>query len=179
MKYCKLFHCPVYVILSLGVLLNLAFIFVYMYPLHYNRPKTSNVTPAEVQRDVMEPDGYIRNCVTGGIFGKVLRDVESKSIYDINVTVQDHEHRKQIFKEIFDKRIWGTEKDADFKGPIASGIILFDYYAMSNSSLSLSCFTRKLILLLYNRICRNNKSIKRSYQRQHYWDSVLFIILVG
>ena len=72
-------------------------------------------------RNVLEPDGFVSNCITGNIIAKVSPNLKTSSIYDAEITgVDEHGSRKELFKEIFDVKVVYSN-DSDYKGPVASG----------------------------------------------------------
>ena len=107
--------------LMLSLIFNVAMIM--MPTLHYNScPGTAKVTAAlSGSRNVLEPDGFVSNCITRKILGKVPPNLQTSSIYDAEITgVEKHEDRRQLFKEIFDVKVVYSN-NSDYIGPIASG----------------------------------------------------------
>jgi len=76
-------------------------------------------------RTVMESDGYVRNCVTGRVLGRLpaggaFRTESLADVFD-NVT-ENADVRRRVFKKVFEKRIW-RHSDSAYKGPAVSGTI--------------------------------------------------------
>jgi hypothetical protein len=70
---------------------------------------------------MLQLDGYVRHCITGNIIGRAPRNFMTKH-FTVSSTIREATNNlSHSFKNVFDKRVWGTEANPDFKGPIASG----------------------------------------------------------
>jgi len=95
-----------------------------LYNRYYVQNEHHHQVPVEdrsLRSWMLQPDGYVRNCITGKIIGRARRNFTTNAITVPKSNRESEDLRKQSFQEVFEKRLWGTQSDPNFKGPIASG----------------------------------------------------------
>jgi len=87
----------------------------YVYQKHHQRAEES------ARSWMLQPDGHVRNCITGNKIGRIRQNFTTNAITVPVSTGETAEMRQQSFQNVFDKRVWGTWSDPNIKGPISSG----------------------------------------------------------
>ena len=83
---------------------------------------SSYKTTIDASPPLFKLDGYIRDCITSGIVGQMPPQLNTYKLRQAELSrVENAVSRKRVFQSVFDKRIWGAQKDGDFGGPVASG----------------------------------------------------------
>jgi hypothetical protein len=71
---------------------------------------------------LLRSDGFVRNCISGDIIGKVPLHMVTAPVKLRKWKVVESSHsRQRSFKKVFDSRAWGHSWDAQYKGLNASG----------------------------------------------------------
>jgi hypothetical protein len=72
---------------------------------------------------LLRSDGFIRNCISGNIIGKVPLHVKTVPVRLQKLkVVESAPARQRSFKKVFDTRAWGHSWDAQYRGLNASGL---------------------------------------------------------